>query len=118
MCSASLGDRRARETSRCCSLTRFDRELPICQATPSRDEALTMVQGWMQHIGPTTVPELAGRLGLPPDDVDDAMLRLEAAGAVASRTASGLEPAPRASSPSPSRESNGATAGCSRAFTA
>ena len=44
-----------------------------------------MVQGWMQHIGPTTAKELAERLGMDlnaASDVHEALLRLEATGAV------------------------------------
>jgi ATP-dependent Lhr-like helicase len=63
---------------------RLDRELPdLTGAMPSREEALTSaVHGWLTHIGPTTVAELASRLGLADDDVHGAMLRLEAAGSV------------------------------------
>ena len=43
---------------------------------------LAMVQGWMAHLGPTTAAELADRLGLAEADVDAALLRLEASGAV------------------------------------
>ncbi|HEY5627568.1 MAG TPA: DEAD/DEAH box helicase [Nitrospira sp.] len=47
------------------------------------DEVLvTVVQGWMESIGPTTVEELAGRLFLPVEAVNAAMLHLEAQGQV------------------------------------
>jgi ATP-dependent Lhr-like helicase len=49
---------------------------------PREQAILTVVQGWMAHTGPVTVPALAARLGLEPADVDEAMLRLEAAGSV------------------------------------
>jgi ATP-dependent Lhr-like helicase len=39
-----------------------------------------VVLGWMESIGPTTGRELAARLHLPVDHVDEAMLRLEAQG--------------------------------------
>jgi ATP-dependent Lhr-like helicase len=43
---------------------------------------LSVVQGWMLHSGPVSAAELAARLRLEPADVDAAMLRLEASGAV------------------------------------
>jgi ATP-dependent Lhr-like helicase len=41
-----------------------------------------IVQGWMESIGPTTTGELAERLHLPTEQVDRAMVRLEASGQV------------------------------------
>jgi ATP-dependent Lhr-like helicase len=41
-----------------------------------------IVQGWMECIGPTTVEELAARLGLPPQRVQAALFALEANGIV------------------------------------
>ena len=41
-----------------------------------------IVLGWMESIGPTTVPELAERLHFSADDVNRSMLRLEASGQV------------------------------------
>jgi ATP-dependent Lhr-like helicase len=48
------------------------------------DEAVlvTVVQGWMESIGPTTVTQLADRLHLPVDGVTAAMLKLESQGQV------------------------------------
>jgi ATP-dependent Lhr-like helicase len=46
------------------------------------DALLSMVQGWMLHSGPVRSADLASRLGLDRADVDAAMLRLEASGAV------------------------------------
>ena len=50
----------------------------------SGDEVATdaTVLGWMESIGPTTVAELAKRLHLSADDVNGAMVRLEASGQV------------------------------------
>jgi ATP-dependent helicase Lhr and Lhr-like helicase len=49
----------------------------------SAEDALrTIVQGWMEWLGPTTVPALAVRLGLPEGRVQAAMLALEANGMV------------------------------------
>ncbi|TKB85127.1 MAG: DEAD/DEAH box helicase [Nitrospira sp.] len=49
-----------------------------------RDEEVlgTVVQGWMESIGPTTVSQLADRLHLPVDGVTAAMLKLESQGQV------------------------------------
>ena len=46
------------------------------------DARVSLVQGWMQHVGPVTADELAERIGLGADDVHEALLRLEAAGSV------------------------------------
>ena len=55
----------------------------VAQDAPSRIDALvTLVQGWMQHGGPTSADELGARLGLDAADVHEALLRLEAAGVV------------------------------------
>ena len=43
---------------------------------------LSLVQGWMAHVGPVTAPELAQKVGLPVAEVDGALLRLEAGGGV------------------------------------
>jgi ATP-dependent Lhr-like helicase len=43
---------------------------------------VTVVQGWMESIGPTTVPQLADRLHLPVEGVAAAMLKLESQGQV------------------------------------
>ena len=50
---------------------------------PSQEDAvLTMVTGWMSHIGPTSVGELSEVLSLPSSEIDKALLRLEAAGSI------------------------------------
>ncbi len=49
----------------------------------SRDDAmLAMVNGWMMHSGPTSATALAYALGLPSPEVENALLRLEAAGTI------------------------------------
>jgi ATP-dependent Lhr-like helicase len=49
----------------------------------SRDEALlTLVTGWMSHLGPATASQLAGTLGLSASDIENALLRMEASGTV------------------------------------
>jgi ATP-dependent helicase Lhr and Lhr-like helicase len=59
-------------------------ELPqIESSAPSSDDALlAMVGGWMTHLGPTTATDLGDLLGLPSSNVEKALLRLEASGAV------------------------------------
>src|SRR3989449_6901348 len=48
-----------------------------------RDEAIRrIVQGWMESTGPTTAEELARKLHLPTQDVNGALLRLEAEGQI------------------------------------
>ncbi|MGA8429818.1 MAG: DEAD/DEAH box helicase [Candidatus Sulfotelmatobacter sp.] len=73
----------------------------------SREDALlTLVTGWMSHLGPVTASHLGESLGLPASDVEQALLRMEASGTVlrgnftgaASRTAVSAPhqaPAPR-----------------------
>ncbi len=52
-------------------------------STVNRDEAtLTAVRGWMEHIGPTTATALGELLGIAAADVDKALLRMEASGAI------------------------------------
>jgi ATP-dependent Lhr-like helicase len=49
----------------------------------SRGEALlTLVTGWMSHLGPTTAGQLGNVLGLPASDMEQVLLRMEASGAV------------------------------------
>jgi ATP-dependent helicase Lhr and Lhr-like helicase len=65
----------------------------------SRDDALlTLVTGWMSHLGPVTASQLAEELGLPATDVEKALLRMEASGAILrgnfSGAASRAKPAP------------------------
>jgi ATP-dependent helicase Lhr and Lhr-like helicase len=52
-------------------------------AQVSRDDALlTLVTGWMSHLGPATASELGSILGLPASDIEKALLRMEATGTV------------------------------------
>jgi ATP-dependent Lhr-like helicase len=61
-------------------------ETPVADvevATPSKDEAIfALVTGWMQHSGPITSTQLGNALGLPANETDKSLLRLEASGAV------------------------------------
>ena len=43
---------------------------------------LTTVQGWMQHLGPTTANEIGELLGVPASEVEKALLRMEASGTI------------------------------------
>lgn len=53
----------------------------IAQKQPARDEAvLTMLRGWMLHLGPTSVPQLSAILTLPSNEVEQSFLQLEATG--------------------------------------
>jgi len=50
---------------------------------PTRDDAiLAAVQGWMSHLGPTTAAEIGELLGVSASDVEKALLRIEATGAI------------------------------------
>ncbi len=46
------------------------------------DAVLTAVQGWMAHLGPTTASEIGALLGLPASEIEKALLRIEASGAI------------------------------------
>jgi ATP-dependent helicase Lhr and Lhr-like helicase len=49
----------------------------------SRDDILlSALQGWMAHLGPTSATQLAELLGICAGDIDKALLRMEAAGAI------------------------------------
>jgi ATP-dependent helicase Lhr and Lhr-like helicase len=63
---------------------KFEQPLPEIDGAPiSRDEALlTLTRGWMSHIGPTTAEQLGSTLGLAPSEIEQALLRMEASGAV------------------------------------
>jgi ATP-dependent Lhr-like helicase len=69
-------------------------------SVPSRDDALlTLVTGWMSHLGPTTAGELGETLGLPASEISGGLLRMEASGTVLRGNFSGAEA--RASRPRP-----------------
>src|SRR5271163_503338 len=67
---------------------------------PSRDDALlTMVTGWMSHLGPTTAWRLGETLGIAASEISNALLRMEASGTVLRGNFSGA--AQRARVPAP-----------------
>ena len=50
---------------------------------PFADDALlSIVTGWMSHLGPVSASQLANILGLPAGDVERALLRMEASGSI------------------------------------
>jgi len=51
-------------------------------APPRDDAVLAMVTGWMTHIGPTSLAQLGAVVGLPAAEIEQALLRMEASGAV------------------------------------
>jgi len=54
-----------------------------CISSPSFDDALlTTVQGWVAHLGPTTASEIGELLALPASEIEKALLRIEASGAI------------------------------------
>ncbi|MDP3091623.1 MAG: DEAD/DEAH box helicase [Nitrospira sp.] len=61
-----------------------ERQMEVTAALAMQDAATldAIVQGWMESIGPTTVPQLADRLHLSVDGVMAAMLKLESQGQV------------------------------------
>jgi ATP-dependent helicase Lhr and Lhr-like helicase len=62
----------------------FDRHVAEIQATPTSpdDALLALVTGWMSHLGPATGSQLGSMLGLPAPEIEKALLRMEASGAV------------------------------------
>ncbi len=80
---------------------RFDRSVAEIKAsTPSADDALlALVTGWMSHLGPATASQLGELLGLPASEIEKALLRMEASGAVLRGQFSGT--ASRAGAPAP-----------------
>jgi ATP-dependent helicase Lhr and Lhr-like helicase len=80
---------------------RFESELADVEtAIPSRDDALlTLVTGWMSHLGPATATQFGETLGIAASDISNALLRMEASGTVLRGNFSGA--APRAGAPAP-----------------
>jgi len=55
----------------------------IAQTSPSKDDSqLSLVGGWMGHIGPISANTLGELLGIPAQEIEKALLRLEASGAI------------------------------------
>jgi ATP-dependent helicase Lhr and Lhr-like helicase len=85
---------RARTFTRLFPLARFDRDLPPVESVdpPPGDARLALVTGWMQHVGPTSAPALADLTGLPAEEVEAILLRLEGMGTVLRGRFSGAAP--------------------------
>jgi ATP-dependent helicase Lhr and Lhr-like helicase len=80
---------------------RFARELADVETSaPSRDDALlTLVTGWMSHLGPVTATQLGETLGISSSEISNALLRMEASGTVLRGNFTGV--ASRAGVPAP-----------------
>ena len=80
-------------------------------ATPPREDVLlALVTGWMSHIGPVTATEISALLGLQSSEIEQALLRMEASGAIL--RGKFTDGASRAGAPAPHERPNGATAVC------
>ena len=79
-----LAAEKARTFLQIFSAAHFEAALPELEAgSASRDVALlALVTGWMTHLGPVTPRMLADAVGLPAAEIENALLRLEASGAV------------------------------------
>jgi ATP-dependent Lhr-like helicase len=75
---------RARSFTALFPSARFEQTLSEVESGEiSRDDALlTLVTGWMSHVGPSTASQLGSSLGLAASDVEKALLRMEASGTV------------------------------------
>jgi ATP-dependent helicase Lhr and Lhr-like helicase len=106
--SAVLGERsywvaaeRAKTFSVLFPEARLTQELVDVESTVStrEDALLTMVTGWMSHLGPTTAVQLGGTLGISSSEISNALLRMEVSGTVLRGNFSGA--ASRAGAPAP-----------------
>jgi ATP-dependent helicase Lhr and Lhr-like helicase len=75
---------RARSFSSIFLEAQFEQKLAEVEAVQvSRDDALlTLITGWMSHIGPVTASGLGEILDLPASHIEKALLRMEASGTV------------------------------------
>ncbi|MGD1022009.1 MAG: DEAD/DEAH box helicase [Candidatus Sulfotelmatobacter sp.] len=85
---------------------RFEPELAEVEATtPAREDALlTLVTGWMSHVGPITATRLGETLSLPAPDISAALLRMEASGTVLRGNFSGTAGPPGTAVPTQEHE--------------
>ncbi len=71
------------ETGRASTITRDGARFWIAtERSPVADDPAAVVSGWLECVGPITVPALAAKLAFPPDAVEGALLQLEAQGQV------------------------------------
>ena len=83
-------------------------------ARVSRDDALlTLVTGWMSHLGPATASGLGETLGLAASDIEKALLRMEASGTVLRGSFSGAA-GTRSGAPAPHISGQQETEWCER----
>jgi ATP-dependent helicase Lhr and Lhr-like helicase len=70
----------------------FERTLlEIASTVSSKDDALlTMVTGWMMHLGPTSASALGALLAIPAAEIDKSLLRMEASGSILRGNFTGL----------------------------
>jgi ATP-dependent Lhr-like helicase len=63
---------------------RFEQMLADVETSiPTRDDSLlTLVTGWMSHVGPVTATHLGGSLGISASEISNALLRMESSGTV------------------------------------
>jgi ATP-dependent helicase Lhr and Lhr-like helicase len=76
---------RAGSFARLFPTAQFEAALPEVEATqpPTQQDAVfALATGWLSHTGPVTASELGDILGVPTAAVDQALLRLEATGAI------------------------------------
>jgi ATP-dependent Lhr-like helicase len=74
---------RARSLQALFPSAKFETTLADVENGISRGEALlTLVTGWMSHLGPATASQLGGRLGLQTSEIEQALLRMEASGTI------------------------------------
>ena len=62
----------------------FEPAMPdVPGAPPTHDDAtLSLVTGWMSHLGPTSPSGMSHTLGVPASEIEKALLRMEASGSV------------------------------------
>jgi ATP-dependent Lhr-like helicase len=62
----------------------FERPLPEVATAPSTydDALLSLVTGWMSHLGPTSALQLSELFGLPAGEIEKSLLRMEASGSI------------------------------------
>jgi ATP-dependent Lhr-like helicase len=78
----------------------FEQTLADVETEDSRDDALlSLVTGWMSHLGPATASQLGASLGLAASDIEKVLLRMEASGTVLRGSFTGA--ASRAGAPAP-----------------
>ena len=62
----------------------FEQEIPELRVPDCSydDVVLSLITGWMTHSGPVSAEQLGQKLGVPVAEIDKALLRMEATGAV------------------------------------